>query len=464
MTRTTTFSRTTVFFTILAFFFIIVFSYIDQSLLSPFLDTLLVEFFGSESLISVRFMGILQAVFVFLSGIAMVVAGVFSDRTSRKWICFIGTMLYGSLSLISFFTPTGKTGYWFFFATRSLNGVGIGAILPSIFAMVGDLTPPTKRTMSFAYISVGIALGQLIGMFMGGLLASPEMWRFAYLGGGALSIAVGLTLIAVKEPQRGAMEVELQDLGAAQYVFKLQKGDFRKVWDARSNFWLIVNFIDCIPSGIIFFLIFLYLEKVHNIPEGLAIYLVLFAFLAGIIGTLVFGKIGDNSFRKNRKSKVLIALLCNAVPVILFIVFMLIDFSAPTDANVIQLFSDPRTAISLASLILLMFINKGVEPNWFSTLADVNLPENRATMISLAQMLDLIGLSLGPLMAGWIVDLVNTVYDPINQILGLRVAMWVAIGFWVLNVLLWIPIFLYVERDLDDVHKTLSERAQSLRK
>ncbi len=462
MTKSTGLSKTAVFFTILAFFFIIVFSYIDQSLLSPFLNTLLEEFFGAESDQSVRYMGILQAVFVILSGVAMVVAGILSDRTSRKRICLVGTLVYGIWSLISGFTPSGPAGYWFFFITRSLNGIGIGAILPSVFVMVGDLTKPEKRTMSFAYIAVGIALGQLIGMMVGGMFATQEMWRFTYLGSGVLSIVVGLTLFAVKEPQRGAMEPELQDLGTAQYVFKIQKGDFRKMWTNRSNLWLIVNFIDCIPSGIIFFLIFKYLEDINNIPENLAIFLILFAFLAGIIGTLVFGKIGDVAFKKNRKSKVLIALLCNGVPVVLFIVFLVIRFTVPTGATLGVMFSDTKAAIAIGSLILLMFINKGVEPNWFSTLADVNLPENRATMISLAQMLDLVGLSLGPLMAGWIVDGVNMASG--SSTLGLQVAMWVAVGFWVLNVILWIPIFMHVEKDLDDVHDTLAKRAQELRK
>ena len=52
-------------------------------------------------------MGILQAVFVILSGVAMVVAGILSDRTSRKRICLVGTLVYGIWSLISGFTPTG---------------------------------------------------------------------------------------------------------------------------------------------------------------------------------------------------------------------------------------------------------------------------------------------------------------------------------------------------------------------
>ncbi len=462
MTESIKRSKIAVFFTILTLFFIIVVANIDQSLLSPFLNTLLEDFFGAEADESVRWMGILQAVFVILTGIAMVIAGILSDRTSRKRICLVGTMIYGIWSVISGFTPVGKVGYWFFFIARSFNGIGIGAILPSVFVMVGDLTKPEKRTMSFAYISVGIALGQLVGMMVGGIFATPEMWRFAYLGAGLLSIVAGLTLFTIKEPQRGGMETELQDLGTAQYVFKIQKGDIRKMWTNRSNLWLIVNFIDTIPSGIIFFLIFKYLEDINNIPESMAIYLILFAFLAGIIGTLVFGKIGDVAFKKNRKSKVLIALLCNGIPVVLFIVFMMIRFTTPTGATLGEMFSDPKAAIALGSLILLMFINKGVEPNWFSTLADVNLPENRATMISLAQMLDLIGLSLGPLIAGWIVDGVNIASG--SSTLGLTVAMWVAIGFWVLNVILWIPIFLHVEKDLDDVHNTLTKRAQELKK
>lgn len=233
------------------------------------------------------------------------------------------------------------------------------------------------------------------------------------------------------------------------------------MWTNCSNLWLIFKFIDCIPSGFIFFLIFKYLEDINNIPEDRAIFLILFAFLAGIIRTLVFGKIGDVSYKKNRKSKVLIALLCNGIPIVLFVVFIVVRFTVPTGATLGVIFSEPKAAIGLGSLILLMFINKGVEPNWFSTLADVNLPENRATMISLAQMLDLIGLSLGPLMAEWIVDLVNISSG--SSTLGLQVAMWVAIGFWVLNVILWIPIFMHVEKDLNDVHNTLTKRAQELK-
>ncbi len=456
-------SKIRVFFTILVLFFILLFSNADQSLYPAYLDVLLVRFFGVlGDPNNVRYLSLIQSVFVAVSGVAMVIAGILSDRTSRKWIAFSGTILYGIFSVLAFFTPKWMIGYYFFFITRCLNGIGIGAIIPTVFSMVGDLTKPDKRTMSFAYISVGLAVGQLIGMIAGGLLAE-NLWNYGYLITGTASICVGLTLLAVKEPRRGAMENELQDLGEAQYVFKLQKGDLKRMFSNRTNFWLIINFIDTIPSGIIFFLIFLYLKDIHGIPESLATILILLAFIVSIIGTLVFGKIGDRTYKKNRKAKVLIALLCNAVPIVTFIVFLLIPFSIPVvEPTIGDLFSNPLAVISIISIVLTQGINKGVEPNWFSTLADVNLPENRATMISLAQTLDLIGLSIGPLIAGFVVDLVNTAYN--SSTLGLQAAMWVAVGFWALNVFLWLPIFFNIEKDLDDVHKILIERANSLKK
>jgi MFS family permease len=460
-------TRVSVFFTLLTLFFIILFSQADQGLLPPFYDVLLLRFFGAlteESL--VRKLTTIQSVFVAISGVAMIIAGIFSDRTSRKWICFSGTMLYGIVSIITYFTPLGELGYIFFFITRCLNGIGIGTIIPTVFSMVGDLVKAEKRTMSFAYISVGLAVGQLVGMILGGLLANRfyygPQWNLGYLITGTLSTIAGLTVIAIKEPKRGAMETELQDMGEAQYVFKLQKGDFRRMFTNRTNFWLIINFIDTIPSGIIFSLIFLYLLNIHKIPESLATILILLAFIVSIIGTLVFGKIGDVTYRKNRKSKVLIALLCNGVPIVTFLVFLLVPFTLPEDPTIVDLFTNPMGIIGIVAVVLTQGINKGVEPNWFSTLADVNLPENRATMISLAQTLDLVGLSIGPLIGGWVVDIVNNTYS--STTLGLQAAMWVACGFWFLNIFLWLPIFFNIEKDLDDVHGILQQRAREIQK
>jgi MFS family permease len=99
-----------------------------------------------------------------------------------------------------------------------------------------------------------------------------------------------------------------------------------------------------------------------------------------------------------------------------------------------------------------MFINQGVNPNWYSSLTDINLPEYRAMMISFASIMDLIGQAIGPLAASYLAT-----------IWGLKIAMWSVLVFWVLNIFLWLPVLVYIRKDLANVHRVLKERAVGLK-
>ncbi|WP_371803127.1 MFS transporter [Candidatus Lokiarchaeum ossiferum] len=435
--------------TIVLFFFILLFSYADQNLLGPFLNPHLQTFFGSTEDALVPKMSIISSVFVFLSGVSMVVCAILADKTSRKWICFGGTMIYALFSISTVLIPDGEVGYVLFFITRALNGIGIGAIVPTIFSMVGDTAQPEKRTAAFAYINVAMIMGQLVGMLLGGMMG--DIWRIAYLITGTFSLLLAFGLLGIKEPKRGAAEKELRGIEGAEYNFSLTKEDFKKIWSNKSNFWLITNFIDCIPSGIAFFLIFKYLEDTRNMDPEMITMVVLIAFIFGIGGALVFGFLGDRLFKKDRRAKVLIALICNAFPILFFIIFLLSDYNLPDGASMGDALSIPAFVLAVGSLILLMFVNQGVGPNWHSTLTDVNLPEHRATMISLASFMDLIGHTVGPLIAGFM-----------TAQFGLQAAMWAAVFFWGLNVVLWLPIFFYIEKDLDNIHSVLEGRAKMM--
>ena len=181
--------------------------------------------------------------------------------------------------------------------------------------------------------------------------------------------------------------------------------------------------------------------------------IVFIAFISGIGGALVFGYLGDKWFKKDKRAKVMIALICNGFPVIFFIIFILTDFSLIENATFEDAFATKGFLLAMVCLVLLMFINQGVGPNWHSTLTDVNLPENRGTMISLASAMDLIGHTVGPLIGGAITA----------SVLGLQGAMWAAVFFWILNIFLWLPVFRFIKGDLDSVQKTLTERADKLK-
>ena len=110
-------------------------------------------------------------------------------------------------------------------------------------------------------------------------------------------------------------------------------------------------------------------------------------------------------------------------------------------------------AALVATIAAAMFINQGVNPNWYGTLTDINLPEHRAAIISLASVIDLIGSAIGPLVGSYIASA-----------WGLKAAMVSVLFFWVVNILFWLPVLTHVRADLDRVHKTLAARADAMKR
>jgi MFS family permease len=173
----------------------------------------------------------------------------------------------------------------------------------------------------------------------------------------------------------------------------------------------------------------------------------------GGIGTLVFGKLGDWGFQKDKRAKVFIALFCNIFPIVFMLGFLMMDFWIKEGTRLSEALSIPSLWIFILMIGLAMFINQGVNPNWYSTLTDVNLPEHRGTMISLASVMDIIGSALGPLIGSYLAT-----------IWGIRIAMWSVLGFWLLNTFFWLPVLSHIRKDLSTVQHCLTRRATELGK
>lgn len=423
----------------------------DQSLLPPLINTLLLDFFQATT--NVVPLGWVTFTFTVLSAISMAVAGIYADRKSRLKICFIGCLVFSVSSALSLFIPHGQLGYVFFSITRALNGIGIGAIIPTIFSLVGDTANPKRRATAFGFVSAAILIGRMAGFVLGGSFA--DHWRMAYFMVGATGIILAFGLLLVPEPKRGVQEKELHDLilEGAEYRFRISKKDIQHIWENRSNFWLIVNFLDVIPGAILIFLIFKYMKDIHNMEAASVNFAIFLVVVFGALGALFFGRIGDWGFQRDKRAKAIIALLCNAFPILFMILFILADFWIPDGATLAQTLAVPGVWALIVTIVAAVFINQGVNPNWYSSLTDINLPEHRATMIALASIMDLIGQAVGPLVAAYCAT-----------IWGLETAMWAVLVFWALNIFLWLPVIAHIRNDLANVHSVLSERAAELKK
>jgi MFS family permease len=438
----------------LAFVFVLlvlVFDFADQGLLGPLVNPLLQDFFQKTT--NIVPLGWITFVFTLFSAVSTVIAGITADRRSRVRVCVAGGLIYGAFSTLAVLTPHGQAGYIFFFITRALNGVGIGLVVPAVFSLVGDMVDPRRRATAFGFLSVAMLIGRMGGFVLAGSVGGG--WRSAYGLVGLINLVLALALLLVREPPRGAREDELRDLilEGAEYRFRISWKDVKLIRSARSNVWLIANFIDVFPGSIVFFLIFKYMKDIHNMDAAAVNVAILVVVLAGALGALAFGRLGDWGYRKDRRAKVLVALVCNAFPIIFMILFLGAKVRIPAGATISETLAVPGTWPLILTIAAAMFVNQGVNPNWYGSLADINLPEHRATMISLASVMDMIGNALGPLIASYIATL-----------WGLRAAMGVVLAFWAANVLFWIPVLVHIRGDLNRVHGVLCERAADMRR
>ncbi len=437
-------------FAFLLFLAILLVDFADQSLLPPLINTLLEDFFQDTT--NVVPLGWVTFTFTVLSAISMVVAGIYADRKSRIKICFAGCFIFGVSSILTLVVPHGQLGYAIFYVTRALNGIGVGAIIPAIFSLVGDTANPQRRATAFGFVSAAILIGRMSGFVLGGSMA--DSWRTVYFMVGVTGLIFAFGLLRVPEPKRGSQEKELRDLigEGAEYRFCIRKEDFKKIWLNRSNFWLIVNFVDVIPGAILIFLIFKYMKDIHNMEASSVNFVIFLVIIAGVLGALTFGRLGDWGYVKDKRAKAFIALLCNAFPILFMILFLSARFWIPEGASLSQTLAVPGVWGLILTIAIAMFVNQGVNPNWYSCLTDINLPEHRATMISFASIMDLAGQAIGPLVASYLAT-----------IWGLETAMWSVLVFWGLNIFLWFPVMKHIRGDLADVHGILEERALEMK-
>ena len=138
--------------------------------------------------------GLLVAVTSIPWGITSLVTGGLSDRIGRRPV-----MMAGFVGLIA--GPIGLALTWTFpvaVAWRLVNGVGGGAYMGTIFAVVSDRFPSAERGRAMGWIVMGQSFSLLVGIPLVTLAGDVIGWRGALAAQGvALLLAAVLTWAVV---------------------------------------------------------------------------------------------------------------------------------------------------------------------------------------------------------------------------------------------------------------------------
>ena len=389
-------------------------------------------------------LGILTFSFTILTGIAMLIFGFLADKIIRKWIVFIGTIIFSIFSFITIFIPPDLNGYFLFLFLTIMTGIGYGALIPCIFSLIGDIISQEDRSKGFSFFSISSLIGMVVGTGLATFLGNID-WRISYSIIGIAGFISALLFIFFREPSRAGRDYSyMLEKDALEYTYRINFSDLKVIFKKKANIWLIINFVDTIPTGIILFLLFAYMEDYHGISSDVTLIYLILILLATLIGTIVFGFIGDKQFKKgSKKARVKLALLGNIIPIPFIFIALIIPFRAPDLM--------PGILIWLILFMIGIFINGAVNGNWYATVVDLNLPEHRGTVLATSNFFDIIGRAIGPLIGSIFADTFGFVYG-----------MLISIFFWILIPFFWIGVLKNIVPEMDTTEKIFSERLESL--
>jgi MFS family permease len=102
--------------------------------------------------------------------------GKLSDMYGRRIMLLISVIfaLLGSiLSVLS-------TNFVFLIVASSIGALGTGAMMPLVFAVVGDMFPPVERSKWVGLLQIPMGIAALFGPALGGWFADTLGWRYVF--------------------------------------------------------------------------------------------------------------------------------------------------------------------------------------------------------------------------------------------------------------------------------------------
>ncbi|WP_170839452.1 MFS transporter [Micromonospora halophytica] len=187
----------------------------------------------------------------------MLLGGRMGDIFGRRRIFMAGIALFTAASLLGGFA----TADWWFLAARTLQGVGAAMAMPTTLALILSLFQEGPgRTKAIATSAAASSSGAVVGLLLGGVLATGLSWRwvmFVNVPVGLLVLLLTPIFIAEQPRMRGRFDVA-GAITSALSVVLLVYGLSNAGHDGWSNWSAVVG---PIIGGTILFVAFIVVES-----------------------------------------------------------------------------------------------------------------------------------------------------------------------------------------------------------
>lgn len=257
----------------------------------------------SEQLdVSEGLLGTLVTAYAVMVGICALITGPISDKIGRRKILLMGA----GMMTIALFLHTFITGYFSFLIVRGLAGAAGGILSGSSVAYVGDYFPYRRRGWANGWIMSGIAMGQIMGIPAGTILAEYMGFKAPFLVFACLTfLALLMVFFTVPQPNVRLQRTRLS-VGSSlrRYLLMLRKPE---ILAAAASYMLMF-------LSISMYVIFLptWLEETFQVSGNSIATLFLVGGIANVISGPQAGRLSDLWGRKS-----IIIFACSAMGLVM---------------------------------------------------------------------------------------------------------------------------------------------------
>ncbi len=243
---------------------------------------------GRELNVPVSMLGTLVSVYALMVGVFALVIGPISDKIGRRRVLLIGA----GLMTIALALHGLASSYAGLLLVRTFAGIAGGALSGSAVSYIGDYFPYEQRGWASGWLMSSTALGQILGVLFGILLAAKYGFRTPFLG---FSVTMAATFLLiwrfVPQPRVQRTQGRLSVGGALKsYAVLLHRSD---VVVASAAFCLMY-------FGLALYVVYLptWLAKTQGATAGQIASLFLVGGIANALTGPLVGKLSDRIGRK----------------------------------------------------------------------------------------------------------------------------------------------------------------------
>lgn len=282
-------------------------NYIDRSVLFAVQPLVQHEFPGSDA----RF-GLLTTAFFFCYMTAAPLAGWLADRYPRRFIMCVGALVWSAATLLTAVTHN----FTELMIRHTLVGVGEATFVVITPSFLSDLYPEYRRAHVLSIFYLAIPVGTALGYLLGGAMAARWGWRAPFLVGAAPGALLGLLLLWVPEPERGA---------ADRLKITFERGTFAGLF-RNPAFWTATLGMAMMTFAVGGMQVWMptFLFRIRGVPLSVAnMRFGLMTLAAGVLATMLGGWLGDRMEASKRGGHCLISAIgmTLAMPAVLLAVF-----------------------------------------------------------------------------------------------------------------------------------------------